>query len=69
MERPIRLRTITWNLILRPSKAITNGYNDGSFLLPSIVKLTIVFLVSVHIVGLYQMQTLLFGKCNLYNNY
>ena len=29
--------------------------NDGSFLLPSIVKLTIVFLVSVHIVGLYQM--------------
>ena len=42
-------------LILTPSKAIAKGHNDGSFLIPRIVKLTIVFLVSVHIVGLYQM--------------
>ena len=33
---------------LTPSKAIAKGHNDGSFLIP-------VFLVSVHIVGLYQM--------------
>ena len=47
VERYIRL-DYHMEFDLTPSKAIAKGHNDGSFLIP-------VFLVSVHIVGLYQM--------------